>query len=304
MRTFFIQPYAVSSSQMETTLLEGDRVLVDKTAYGIRMPITLLSMPFTFDRILGLKSYSDLLTFNYYRFNPKKVSKNDIVLLNNPLEEEKPIDKRNLLLSRCVAVAGDTIFLKGHDFFINGKEYIPSPDVLMDFSFPSTFQDSLVSVLKMFNIPDRIRDLDSLVSNISLNKYELFIVSQKLPISTQLKPVSSPEIFYTLSIPKKGMPIVLDSINSSLYVKCIRQENPVGDIIFKNGQIFEKGSPLKNYIFKEDYYWFISDNLENSVDSRSIGFVSEKYVIGKAFFVWYSSANDGVNYERLFKKVI
>lgn len=110
-RCFFVESFTVSSSQIETTLQVGDEVLIDKTAYGIRMPITVLSIPFTFDQLWGKRSYFSAIQLPYARLFTGQISRNDIVLFNNPLEEDKPLDKRSLLLNRCCAVPGDTVLI-------------------------------------------------------------------------------------------------------------------------------------------------------------------------------------------------
>lgn len=37
-----------------------------------------------------------------------------------------------------------------------------------------------------------------------------------------------------------------------------------------------------------DYYWLESVNTDNAVDSRTLGFISEEHIIGRAFMVVYS----------------
>ena len=44
---FFFQNYAIPSSSLEKSLLVGDHLYVSKVAYGVRKPITPLTMPLT-----------------------------------------------------------------------------------------------------------------------------------------------------------------------------------------------------------------------------------------------------------------
>jgi len=301
-RSFLIQSYTVSSSQMETALLKGDRVLVDKTAYGIRMPVTLLSLPFTFDTFLGIRSYLDFIHLGYKRLFSSKVKKNDIVLFNNPLETDKPIDKRSLILSRCVAVPGDTIHVRGNDFYINNKKYIPSPDFLMTFKFPANKKDSIVSIMESFDIPFRmVSSTDSVWELASLNRYESFILNQKLPSSIELKEDIKSDLYYELIVPSKGSEVKFNDLTASLYNKIVQQEDK--DIIFKGNYFFKNDMLLDSYRFTDDYYWFVSDNPDGSTDSRSLGFISEKFVIGKAFYIWFNSYDGKINWDRCFSAV-
>lgn len=294
-RAFLVESYTVSSSQMETALHKGERVLVDKTAYGIRLPMTILSIPFTFNTFLGIKSYVDFIEFPYKRIYEKAVKRNDIVLFNNPLDQDNPLDKRELILSRCVALPEDTIFVKRDEFFINNKKYIPSPDYLTAFYFSSKYKSKVDSILMRLNIPLREEtrvDQDSTRSYLSLNRYELFIVNQKLPDSIRLKPDSVSELSYNLVVPSKGRIVELTEKNVAVYAHIIQQENNSDSIKIEGHIILKNGEPLKSYQFNENYYWFISDNPEESIDSRSLGFISEKYLIGRACFIWYSPGKD------------
>lgn len=301
-RSFLVQSYTVSSSQMETALLKGDRVLVDKTAYGMRMPITLLSLPFTFDTFLGIKSYTGLIQFGYKRLFPQKINKNDIVLFNNPVETDKPADKRSLILSRCVAAPGDTVYIRGNDFYINSKKYIPSPDFLMTFKFPADRKDSIRSAMELFDIPVRpVSPPDSVWDYLSLNRYEVFILNQKLSSSLQLIEDIKPQMSYKLIVPAKGTQMQLTEFTTALYRKIIEQEDQ--DIVFKDKRLQKNGNALKSYEFKKDYYWFVSDNSDSSVDSRSIGFVSEEFIIGKASVIWFNSYDGEINWSRCFSKI-
>lgn len=293
-RVFFIQSYTVSSSQMETALLRGDRVLVNKLSYGIRMPITLLTIPFTFDNLLGLKSYSDLIQLDYNRLFGKIIGRNDIVLFNNPSEIEKPLDKRSLFVSRCVAIAGDTIKVQRGDFYLNGIRSVSSPDLLQSFRFDRESKDTVFAVVKSLHITPRDLTMDSTSIYSTLSRYEAFLVNQKLNDTIQLQLNIQDTISYDLVIPAAGMTIALSEFNIPLYNQIINDE--MGTTV--------KVKDLKSYTFRYNYYWFLSDNADDAIDSRTLGFISEKDIIGKASFVWYSSNEEnGSRWNRIFSNV-
>ena len=79
--------------------------------------------------------------------------------------------------------------------------------------------------------------------------------------------------FGPIVVPKKGMTIALDSINRKHYERVIRWETgvTVGEITHSNS---------KNYTFRQDWYFFVGDNVTNSRDSRFFGFVPADFVIG------------------------
>jgi len=304
LRAFFIQSYTVSSPQMETALNIGDRLLVDKTAYGVRLPVTILSIPFTFDSFLGLRSYSRLIELPYKRINTRKIQRNDIVLFNNPVEKLKPIDKRGLLLSRCVGLPGDTINRNANGLIINSIKIIPSPDKSAPYTYNPINEDEVLAVIKEFNIPIRNYEDKSarFYKSILLNQYEYWIISQKLE-SDYLLPLSESEdkYSYNLLIPSKDMEIYFTDENSFIYKDIIADEMPHFE--FLNGKIVDNGTIVRNYKFKYDYYWFISDNPYEAIDSHQIGFVSEKYIIGKAFYISVGIADNKINWQRSFSTI-
>ena len=79
--------------------------------------------------------------------------------------------------------------------------------------------------------------------------------------------------FGPIVVPRKGMTIALDSINRKHYERVIRWETgvTVGEIAHSNS---------KNYTFRQDWYFFVGDNVTNSRDSRFFGFVPADFVVG------------------------
>jgi signal peptidase I len=91
-RGILVQAFKIPSSSMETTLLVGDHILVNKFIYGIRIP-------FTSDRWPAFK-------------NPQR---GDVIVFIFPEDRTKDFIKR------VVGVAGDTIEVRNKQVYINGK---------------------------------------------------------------------------------------------------------------------------------------------------------------------------------------
>lgn len=53
-------------------------------------------------------------------------------------------------------------------------------------------------------------------------------------------------------------------------------------------EIFLGKEPVKEYIFKKNYYFAAGDNVMNSGDSRYWGLVPEEFIVGVAVCVWKS----------------
>lgn len=90
-RSTLADHYYVPSGSMEHTLLPGDRVLVNKAAYGLRVPFTTLE-------ILAV--------------NP--VERGDVVIFDSPRDGTR-------LIKRIVATGGDTVTLSGGHMTVNGN---------------------------------------------------------------------------------------------------------------------------------------------------------------------------------------
>ena len=90
-RQFIIQAFRIPSGSMEKTLLVGDFLFVNKFLYGAKMP-------WVDQRLPAIRQ-------------PKR---GDIIVFT------APSDGRDFI-KRCVAVAGDTLELRGTELYVNGE---------------------------------------------------------------------------------------------------------------------------------------------------------------------------------------
>lgn len=84
---FVGQQYEIPSSSLEKSLLVGDRLWVDKTVYGARVPQTPLHFPLAQHTlpVLDVKSYIDNPQLEYHRLPGfRNVERGDIVVFNYP----------------------------------------------------------------------------------------------------------------------------------------------------------------------------------------------------------------------------
>lgn len=66
--------YLIPSSGMENSLFQGERILVNKWSYGLRLPLMAL--------------------WNYHRWADSPVQKEDIIVFNNPANLSEPVISR------------------------------------------------------------------------------------------------------------------------------------------------------------------------------------------------------------------
>ena len=102
MRSSLADHYHVPSGSMEYSLQVGDRLVVDKTAYGVRLPYTKI----------------DLVDMD-------SPARGDVVIFDSPLDGD-------LLVKRVVAVGGDTVSLSKGRVLVNGKFVADPPGMVVE----------------------------------------------------------------------------------------------------------------------------------------------------------------------------
>ena len=87
-------------------------------------------------------------------------------------------------------------------------------------------------------------------------------------------------------IPKKGDVINLESENKEMWRKLIIKDAEKSDEEFPSKLLNEK-----KYVIKNNYYFMMGDNRNNSLDSRFIGPVAEDDIIGKASIIYFNKVD-------------
>ncbi|KAF0153142.1 MAG: signal peptidase I [Ignavibacteria bacterium] len=143
-----IQGSRVPTPSMETTIMTGDFLLINKLAYGLTtprsIPLTNIELPFT-----QLLKWCD----------PKS---GDVVVFEFPGNRDE-VENANLdnYVKRCVAEPGDTIEIKNKVLFVNGKES-PIPTYIQyarNFTLPEEFDDNEVFPVGVLQNSDNYKPL-------------------------------------------------------------------------------------------------------------------------------------------------
>ena len=106
-------------------------------------------------------------------------------------------------------------------------------------------------------------------------------------------------------IPKKGMTISVNDSTLAFYSDIIKLDEDNTNVEINDGHLRVNGQNITSYTFKQDYFFMMGDNRNNSLDSRYWGFVPENHIVGKALFIWFSmdqeaSVANKVRWNRLF----
>ncbi len=100
-----------------------------------------------------------------------------------------------------------------------------------------------------------------------------------------------------LVLPRRGRAYRLDSVSLVVCREAIRAE--AGEkAVFRDGRLFLDGRETTFFFFDRDYYWMLSDNADDAVDSRHLGIIPRSHIIGNAFLCWMSTDR-----RRIFKPI-
>ncbi|MGJ1204726.1 signal peptidase I [Sphingobacterium lactis] len=336
-RGFLIEAYMIPTGSMERSLLVGDFLFVSKLNYGPRIPMTPIAFPFAHHTmpVTGGKAYSEIIKVPYKRLPGfQEIKRNDVVVFNYPVEADepynRPVDKRENYIKRCVGMPGDIVSMERTKLFVNGKPAFEDDDFQTNYQ---VFTDP--NGLNLQKLLDMRVELDPLYTNPSEGIYGMHMTkgeAAEIKSWASVKEVreiifepgdNNPNFrafpfyengiiwnydnFGPIQVPKKGWTVKLDSLNVPLYQRAITvyegntfEQRPDGYYI--------NGLKTDSYTFKMDYYWMMGDNRHNSLDSRGWGFVPEDHIVGKALFTWLSWDEDGsfltkIRWNRIFRGI-
>ena len=248
-RLFLVESLHLSTDSMETSLHQGDFVLLDKTPFG------------------------------------KHPKRNAIQVFTSPLRKDSihpPV-----FVSRCIALPGDTIRVTSTGYQINGKEYPHSPQAQASYFMANQGKDTFIRLLK--KLPERSREWKVVEGGITcvLTSFEAYQIKEERPKALQscFRMYASPE--YQFIVPQKDRAYALDSLSLLACREAIQNETN-GNAVFKDGKLFIEGKQMNFFFFRQNYYWFLSDYRDVAIDSRHLGIIPEDHIIGRIFFCWYS----------------
>lgn len=263
--------YLIPSSGMENVLYRGERIVVNKWSYGLRLPL--------------------MAWWGYHRWGDGPVGRGDVIVFNNPANlQEKVVDRREAFIGRCIGLPGDTLMVDS--LFAADHSGPNTPDRKRLYAYPGRREQELTALLKRLSIrDDGILGSDSSRHVRSLSSYEHYLLTQAIQGPCWIKPLEDADSGGTglrpLVVPGKEHPVRVTPLNRTLLRNTlVLHEGRRAEV--KHDTLYVDGRPATVCRFTQDYYWVGSDNSLNLQDSRLFGFVPKSHVIGRASFVWMS----------------
>ena len=290
LRGFAFTSCLIPSTGMENSLFQGERILVNKWSYGLRVPLMSL--------------------FSYHRWCERSVRQQDVVVFNNPAAIGQPtIDRREIYISRCIGTPGDTLLVDSL-FSVSSPEAQFNPDKKRLYSYPATKEQLITSLMQTLSITnDGLMGSNDSTHVRSFSRYEYYLLEQAISDQNWIQPLTekSEKELKPLIVPGKGKALRVYPWNITLLRNTlVMHEGKQAEI--KNDTLYIDGKPTQHCFFTKDYYWMASNNSVNLSDSRLFGFVPQDHIIGKASLIWFSKEKgtgifEGYRWNRFFQSV-
>ena len=286
-KVFAFTSCTIPSTGMENSLLRGERVIVNKWSYGLRLPL------------MGMTGY--------HRLAARGVERGDIVLFNNPAGKGT-IDRRELFINRCIGLPGDTLMLNGQ--LIQTRDQVLSPDSKLVYAYPGEQEDLVVEAMRRVGIGDnKLVGFDRGACRRRFSRCGSYLMRQEVrgQVTFRSLQTDTADGVHPFVVPARGRAVRVYPWNAKLLCNTIvqhegRQARLQGDTLWVDGR------RVTSYTFTKDYHWVASNNSVSLCDSRLFGFVPDDHIIGRASLIWFSKDTEepfwhGFRWKRFFRLV-
>ena len=205
----------------------------------------------------------------------RKIKRNDVLVFNDPYyrsADSISMDVIRYHVKRCVALPGDTFEIRQGINRVKGFDGVLG-DVERQLLLPRTF------------MPIEGWEAKGVFPQDSLFKWTLLE-------------------FGPLYLPAKGDEMELSAHHYKLYKHLIEWEQK-GKLALRGDSVFLNDSLVRNYCFRENYYFMAGDRVPSSRDSRYWGLLPEPYIVGVATLIWKSENMETgkIRWNRVLKSI-
>ena len=214
-RVFFFEIYSIPSGSMETTLTEGDMIVISKLPYGPKMPNSVEEVPFGGIFFWKKKSTQIELQKHNRLKGIYSIKRNDVIVFRGTKE-----NYTKKFVKRIIGLPSDTLKIIDSKVFINQKAQEELTNYVFEYNYKT----------------DKIKDNSFILSN---NEYEKLSPEKRIEIERTIhKPKTDLDNIYPYEkvfewnrdnyghviIPKINMKILLTPDNIHTYIDVISLE--------------------------------------------------------------------------------
>jgi signal peptidase I len=268
---YVIQAFKIPTGSMENSLLVGDFLLGLKFIYGA--PV----LPYLYQKLPGIT-------------NPKP---GDVIIFKYP-----GLDKKDYI-KRCVAGPGQTIRVDDTDVVVDGVRLVLPPNG--QYIREGQLVDPQIRHFEPLRVPKKGDTLDC-GPDITARQMLFYkhLIHQENPyakVTVKVQLYINGEYSNNLKVLNNGFQdLSFDEINFNAFDIWVYIENIVASVkqqfhdknVEVKKLIFLNDKLVHTYLVKNDNYFMMGDNRDNSMDSRYWGFLNKNFIKAKAFILYFS----------------
>ncbi|MBS1942131.1 MAG: signal peptidase I [Bacteroidetes bacterium] len=229
------------------------------------------------------------------------MDRGDIIVFRDPVEDDRPMAQRQLLVKRIAGLPGDEVELRNGMVVVNGHR-MPGPEhatalwavrlkvgetatgVLKELGLPPDFVTggrTLIDLPLNEKLAGQLRKRGD-VASVTRHEADGGTPAHIFPFSPNYR--WNNDDYGPLRVPGKGDTVGITAFTLPLYDRIIsRYEHNTVEV--SGGDLLVNGREATRYVIKQDYYFVLGDSRDSSSDSRYWGFVPADHVVGRAGFV-------------------
>lgn len=225
----------------------------------------------------------------------------DILVFHDPVQDDRPMRQRRLLVKRIVAGPGDELELRDGELFINGLKAPEAPGQTARWSLRLKQGSDPSGLLAALNLPPDLALPGHTVLDLPLTpaqadrlrqRPEVVSVAPQQPMHrgfSHLFPYGpehrwSNDNYGPLHVPRAGDTVAVSAYTLPLYDRIISHYEH-NRLTASGRELQINGERTDRYVVRQDYYFVLGDGRDNSEDSRYWGFVPADHAVGRASFV-------------------